>query len=175
MSEAEKVVELTKKPEARKKILKPKIDLLQPKDVVDVFRLFEKSLKEFPWSYPSTEEENPKDLLMQLYHFLSAPGFLGMNLKLGRRPVAQIIGQVQSRPFGAPRHYLFIWNFYMDAQFRKQGLMQQLTQAYFREAKRLGVHHWEANASDELTAQLERTSGFPVYARYRRIGGKTGV
>ena len=93
----EKIVPITK----TKPAPKVRIERLEPKDIVDSWRLLEQQLKAEA-HFPSLDEDEPQSIRAQLYQHLSRPHTLAFVARVGRKPVAQILADVQKRIIGAP-------------------------------------------------------------------------
>jgi ribosomal protein S18 acetylase RimI-like enzyme len=163
------------KPEKKnERAIKPRVEQITVTHIVDAWRLLDRSIKDTHEGYPDLSEESPEKIRAHLYQFISSSNFMGLMLKVGRKPVGHILGRICHRPFGKPERYCFIWNFWIEPEFRKKGMMKTLYQAYFNQLKSQGVFHWEAEARDELTQMLTEYAGYKTEKRYNLIGGKIG-
>lgn len=169
----EKVTPIIAKNVKQTRDIKARVEMIRPNHIVDAWKLFEKSLHESPWTYPSLDEETPENLQHNLFGFISSPRFFGMQIRVGKKVVGQILSTVSNRQFGRPKHFAFIMNFYMDPEYRRKGFMKQLADAYFAELKKSGIHYWEANVHDQ--GLLDTLAGYnkrQSVKRFVRLGGK---
>jgi len=155
-----------------KKSFKPKIYPITPQHIVDVWRLYEQSAKVQLGHYPDLTEEIPEETRHHLFAYILQPNFVGLILKKGRRPIGQILGEIQGRTIGRPKRYCFIWNFWIDPQFRKAGFIKLLYREYFDRLKKSGIFHWEANVAEELAKILIDHKSFKINKLYDHLGGK---
>lgn len=146
------------------KPFKFKVSEILPADIVDVWRLYEKSLKLAPPKYPSMERETPEYIRAQLFQGLSVPNFLGFIARQGRKPIGQFTAHVGMRPLGMPRVYLQPWLFWVEPEFRKQGIAEALKAAMAKTAKEKGIHDWESLTE----AHLVET--FKVMGDFEQVG-----
>lgn len=158
-----------KKPE---KIVKPRIEPITVAHIVDCWKMLDRSIKDTHPGYPDLTEESPERIRAYLFQFISSPSFVGMIAKVGKRPVGHILGRIQLRPFGKPERFCFIWTVWIEPEYRKRGLMKTLSESYFVQLKQYGVHHWEAEAPEELALTLKDFKGFEVKNHAILIGGK---
>jgi ribosomal protein S18 acetylase RimI-like enzyme len=161
------VVEMPQKPKRR-----AKIDVIHPTDIVDVWRLCEHSLRAAPFSYPDLTEDQPEVIRAHLFQYLQSPMFTGLIARFNRRPVGSVLGNVALRPLGRPTKYAFIYGFWVEPQFRHQGIGKQLLEQFFARMKKIGVFSWEANASEALAEELTHKEGIKVLSLMRVIGGR---
>lgn len=156
------------------KEIKLKIQLVEPgRDMVDVWRLFKSSTVHEPWVYPSLEETNDDDMRAEVIRYtLQNPNFIGVIARSGKRPIGQIIGNVVHRPIGKPNHYFFIFNFWVEPEFRKKGVMKQLFPAMMEELKKRGIFNWESFCTEKLGSILVGYKGHETKFLSHRIGGK---
>ena len=165
--------EETKQPEKKKRIFKPRFEVIQPvRDIVDSWRLLDQSFKEDDAGHPYYSDDDPDLVRAHLYNFMVSQGFFGIMAKIGRKPIGQIIGQVHYRPIGRPKQFFFVWNFYVAPQYRRQGVMLALFEAFRKELKQRGIMCWEANAGDKLTEVLLNFPKYKTEKLENRIGGR---
>lgn len=165
--------EVVKLPEKKpEKSFKPRLEMITPAHIVDSWKLLERSIRETGGGYPDLSEERPEIIRAHLFNLIASPRFLGLMLKVGKKPVGQIIGQVVDRGFGRPKQAMFIWNFWIEPEYRKKGGMDLLYKAYFERMRKAGVFYWEADATDELTALLTSYGKYQTKKLMNRIGGK---
>lgn len=147
------------------KKLKPRIEFVElERHIIDCWKLLRQSHQENPQLYPSLHEVDDQELRAHLIKFLSKNNQYGMIMKLGRKPIAQILGCASRHELGRPEKFLFIWNFYISEEHRKQGLMKELLKAYFKWVKSEGLHYWESKVNDGLSEiVLEHFKGEKAY------------
>lgn len=167
------------KPEIKKK-LNPKIHLVEPKDIVDCWKLLRSSIEKKPWKYPSLRETHEDEVRSVLFEIISRPmlspalpGSLSTIMKLGKRPIGQIIGTPAFRNLGDPKLYMFIFNYWIEPEFRKNGFGKALWDDYMVRCRNLGVYAWESNVEhDDLKEFLEGYKGYSTSLLYHRMGGR---
>lgn len=169
MSEVAKVVELKKE---EKKHPKPRIEAVGPTHIVECWKLYERSLKEAPISYPDASEEPHEVIRHHLFRYMNQPNFVGLLAKIGKKPVGIIMGDVQTRPFGRPRAFCELALFWVEPEYRKRGYMQALSEELFSKLKRAGVFHWEANSSAALAGEMQKQNKREISKLCEKIGGK---
>jgi hypothetical protein len=157
-----------------KKHPNPKFIVMDPaKDLIDSWRLFRSSIVNEKWKYPSLAQTHEEEVRSHHYGYVMLnPNFFGMIARIGKRPIAQIIGEVVHRPLGDPKTFFFIWNFWMEPEFRKRGYMKTLWPVFMTEIKKRGVFYWEANGNDSVTEFLKSYEGYKTNILFHRIGGK---
>lgn len=155
-----------------KRVLKPKIETVQPTHIVDVYRLVRESQIEGRQPYPDTTEERPEIVQSHLYQYLADPLVTGLIARFGRKPIGIVLGRVIQRPYGSPKHFAFIWCFWVTPDARKTGVGQQLWSDYCARLKNAGIFHWEAQCHEELEKYLARETGVPVKKLMSIIGGR---
>lgn len=159
-----------KKP--HKKRLKPRLEAIEPSHIVEVIKLHESSLKHFPMLYPSMEEEAPANVRAQLFNMIAQPGYVGYMAFIGRKPVGQFSGFIQTRPFGAPRVFFAAWLFWVEPEARGSGIAEELMKSVFKSLKAKGVFNFEWHATPELVSIYEKVYGGPLKVVSHRIIGK---
>lgn len=159
-----------KKPQ--KKAIKPRLEAIAPSHIVEVLKLYDSSLKAFPMDYPSLEEEPRSNLQAQVFNMVAMPSFVGYMAFVGRRPIGQFSGFIQTRPFGAPRVFFVSWLFWVEPEFRGNKVAESLMEALFKDLKSKGVFNFEWNASPELVNIYEKVYGGPLKVVSHRIIGK---
>ena len=172
MSEPQKTLKVVETVKPAQKAVKFRTVRIMPSDIVESWRLLDRSIRETKPEYPDVSEESPEKIRAHLFQYLSSQGFIGLMAKVGRRPVAQIIGGAEFRPFGRPDRVCFIWNFWVEPECRKSGVMKKLAEEYFSEMKKAGIFYWEANVSDDLLKMLEAARPNAVSKRFNVAGGK---
>jgi GNAT superfamily N-acetyltransferase len=167
-------VAVEKVEKVKEKAIKARVEIIRPEHVIECYRLLEQSLRAAPADfYPDCSEITPEAMRIYLYNYITQPGFVGVTIRVGKRPVGQILAAVHVRPFGKPNYFAFIWNFWIDPEFRKKGLMTQLWFHFSDECRKKQVFHWEADAADELTQSLLHYHKIPTRKLSTRIGGRT--
>lgn len=169
MNEA-KVLDM--KQEKKPRTQRVRIESVTPTDIVEVWRLVERSIRDGGQSYPDTTEDSPEIIRSHLFQYLQAPFFTGLIARVGKRPVGIVLGHVAMRPFGRPSRYAFVHCIWIDPTQRKQGAGKLLWAEYANRMKRAGIHHFECLATDQLTAQLTREEGFPMKRVLSVLGGR---
>lgn len=169
MSEVAQVVELKKE---EKKHPKPRIEAIAPTHIVECWKMFERSIKETNQTYPDTSEESPEVIRHHLFRYMNQPNFVGLMAKVGKKPVAMIIGDVQQRPYGRPKTFCYVWVFWVEPEYRNRGYMETLSEEFFTKLKRAGVFHWECFAHKEVTDALLSYKKRETIKLYEKIGGK---
>ncbi len=156
----------------KSKGFKPKIEVIGSKHILDVWKMFKRCVETTHPDYPDITEVEPSQLRSHLLGYLMNPNFIGLIIKIGRKPIGQILGNVSMRPFGRPSKYCFIWNFWIEPEFRKKGYVKLLFNEYAKYMKERGVHYWEAEAQEELTKFLTGYKKYKTTELHRIIGGK---
>jgi ribosomal protein S18 acetylase RimI-like enzyme len=154
-----------------KQFPRAKIELIQAKDVIDVWKLVDKANREFP-GHPVMDEDSPDLIRMHLYSYLSAPNTLGVIARIGRRPVGFVLGQLASRPMGLPKQFLLIWSFFVEPEFREKGVPQSLYRELFARSKQAGFHYWEAMVNTKQVDELKKDTGIKGNLLSVLVGGK---
>lgn len=155
-----------------KKPPKVRLERINPTQIVEVWKLYDRSLKEGNQPYPDISEDQPEVMRAHLFQYLHHRNTVGVLAKIGKRTVGMILGDVQARPYGRPHVYCYVWVVWVEPEFRKRGVMELMYKDFFSKLKKAGVHYWEANSHDHLTKVL---TGYPKYETrklYDRIGGK---
>lgn len=153
-----------------KKVTNTRID--PAKDLVDVWRLLRSSLILEKWDHPSLSRVHEEDMQAYLSRYmLNTPTFMGMIARVGKRPVAQIFGHGNFHPVGAPEHYFFIHNVWVEPDFRGGQVMPDLWAQFHASLKKSGYFFWEANGYEKLTRRLLKAKGTEIRKLYTRIGG----
>lgn len=166
-------VELVKPSEEKpaEKPLKFRIDRVQVDQVIDCWRLLDRSQSEMSLGYPDLEAVNKDQIRLVLYQQMQLPNFIGFMARAGRKPIGQILGHVQIRPYGRPERFAFVWNFWVEPDCRSKGVMQELFRAFAACLRKHGIEHWEIEANDALVALLsEQKIQATPYSR--RLAGK---
>jgi ribosomal protein S18 acetylase RimI-like enzyme len=158
------------KQEAKAKSIKPRLERLTPTLIVEAWKLLERQLREAPQSYPDLSEESPETIRHHLFQYLNQPTTIGLLMKVGRKPVGMILGDVRRRPYGKPQVYCHIFTAWIEPEYRKKGLMSSLSKEYFSGLKKAGVFYWEASTHGALTEVLLKNEG--VRRLSDLIGGK---
>lgn len=161
-------VEIKVKP----KPVKIKLEEIKPSHIVEVVKLFENSSRIAPMAYPSLAEETQNNMRSHIFQMISRPDYFGMVAYVGRKPVGQFGGFIQTRPFGMPRVYYSSWLFWVEPEFRKQGIAEALMAGVFAELKKRGVFNFEWLAGPELVSIYEKVYGSPLKVVSHRIVGK---
>lgn len=161
-------------PETTKQKHKLKIQLIDPvKDMADIWRLFKSSIVNEPWDYPSLRETHEDDVRAHLIRYtIQNPGFMGIMVRNGKRPVGQIIGQTILRDCGDPKHFFFIYNFWVEPDMRKQGVAKDMWPAFMEELRKRGIFNWEAHCDEKLKNFLTEYKGYETRIISYRIGGR---
>lgn len=167
------VLKIEPAPEKKvEKVIKPRVELINAGMIIESWKLLEQSYHENKWPYPDLTETTPQQVRSFLFWYLSQPTFMGVMVKVGRKPVGQIIGHFEIRPFGSPRAFWSIWNLYVDPEYRGKGIAKLLVESSTDEMKKRGVFHWEAHVFDELAGKLLTQKLVPCQRLHVRIGGK---
>ena len=177
MGEKAKVEQLviveTKKPKKKKRSFKARVEPIQTGHIVEVWRFFMEMVERNRNQYLYIEEEDPHDMRRHLFNYMSNPDYVGYMVKQGRRITSFLQGQILVRPFGRPKKFYFIWNFYVHPDFRGAGHGKLLIKKAFEDMrKNHGIVYWEGEASDKLTKHLVDHSKFQAERLFSRIGGK---
>lgn len=153
---------------------KIKIHVIDPaQDFVDVWRLFKLSLETEKWEYPSLHETHEDEVRADLARYvLQNPYFFGMMIRHGKKPIGQIIGNAQQRNLGLPKNFFFIYNFYIDPEYRKAGHMKALWNEFKEELRKHGIYHFEAAVFSNLKGVLEQITSQEVRVLSYRMGGR---
>ncbi len=142
-------------------------------DMVDVWRLFKSSVVNEKWEYPSLHETHEEDMRCHVIQYvIQNPNFFGLMARVGKRPIGQIVGSMVVRDIGLPKHYFFIYNFWIEPEFRKKGYMKELWGATVEELRKRGIFHIEANCNEKLKNFLMEYKGFETRLLSYRIGGR---
>lgn len=152
----------------------PKIIVMDPaKDLIDSWRLFKSSVENEKWKYPSLSQTHEEEVRSHHYGYVMLnPNFFGMMAKIGKRPIGQIIGEAAFRPLGDPKRFFFIWNFWIEPEFRKRGYMKLLWPQFCSELKKRGLFYFEANSNGHVDEFLKNYKDSPAKVLFHRIGGK---
>jgi hypothetical protein len=139
-----------KKPE---RVLKTKIDLAEPSDVLDVAKLFMASQLDRPWIYPSLKREDLSSITQFVYHLLAGP-CVSLIVRRGKKAVGFVLANPANRPIGVPRTFLRVTAAFADPTVRQSELPSQMKKALGMVAGRAGLSHWEVNPSDMAAIEL---------------------
>lgn len=163
------IVKMEKQEPKKKPAPKFRVERLNPTSIVDVWRLFSKSISEGHPAYPYFDETAPEDLRAHLFAQMSSPAFIGWTLKNGRKPMAHILGVGFSRAVGLPSKYIQVIDFYVEPEWRDHpAVAKALLQKFLASAKAAGFHHWEASVTEASAKLIKNASTL-----YVRVGGKT--
>lgn len=149
-----------------------KIEAIQPKNVIDIWRMYEAEDKENKQAYPDYTEETSQDIRHDLLAYLLDPNFMGASLRLGKRPIGHILGTVVERKIGYPRRAYFISRLWIDPKFRGQGHFKYLTKEFTKILKDKGVYHWESHLSDDNCKRALNLKERKVKKYFNMVGGK---
>ena len=153
-----------------KKNFKPRVEHINPTSIVDVWRLFEKSQLAAEQGLKSALDEcSPSDIRHYLLDYLMKPNFVGVMLKMGRRPIGQIIGHIERRVLEKPKTFFFAWNVWVEPEFRSKGMMQLLSKECGRILKEKDIHVWECSVPEERSKWFEGREGFKAEKIYVRM------
>lgn len=166
MTEAAKVTELKPK---RKQEARPKVTPIQASDVIDVYKMLMKSFAEYPHAYPDLDKHTAQEVTFQIYQFVTASQFVGRIVRVRNKPVAFILGQEALRPIGSPRHFLFLWSFYVDKEFRGQGVFKLLATEMAKEARSRGIEFWESNSDEQTVKFIQKLGKEKVRILHQRV------
>ena len=155
-----------------KKVLKPRIEQVVPTDIVDVWRVVERSIRDRKETYPDTTEDSSEVIRSHVFAYLQAPNFFGLIAKIGKRPVGVLLGHIAQRPYGRPHKYAHIWCFWVDQNFRNNGVGKALWGQFSGTLKKNSLFHWEGVATPELLAELQKEGGAEVKQLQTVIGGR---
>lgn len=136
------------------KPVKIRYDQVQPKDIVDFWRLYEKFIKECKPEHPDLSEEVPESIRAHLYNMIASSRFIGFIAKQGRKPVGMIGGMVAERPFGSPRVFTQVLVFFVEPDFRKKLIGGTLVKELFAASKKIGVHYFEITADAKFSESI---------------------
>lgn len=155
MTEAakENVVEIKK---STKKYPRPRIELVQPTHIVDVWRLVEASIRDGNQVYPDASEDSPEVIRQYLFWYLSQPGFIGLIAKIGRRPVGILLTNVSERPYGRPKRFMTVYCAWVDPKFRQQGVAKVVWANYVAHVKKQNVFHLESRMNEQCAQMIEK-------------------
>jgi ribosomal protein S18 acetylase RimI-like enzyme len=156
-------------------VKKAKISQIDPaKDLVDVWRLFRSSVTNEKWDYPYLGETHESEVMAYLNRYmLTTPSFFGLIMRIGKRPIAHVIGHINVHPVGSPKVYFFVHNFWVEPEFRGNDMHgDALFKAMIEEIRKRGVFHWEATCFDKFSTRILKKKRFGVRKLYTRIGGK---
>lgn len=137
--------------EKKKKPVKIKYELIQPKDIVDFWRLYENELKEAAPGYPSLSDETPEALRAHLFNMIASTNFIGVIARHGKKPVGQLTAMIHQRPFGSPRVYLHLGIYWVIKDYRAMKIGETLVKEMFSRAKASGIHDFEIMAEPHLS------------------------
>lgn len=165
----ETVKEPTKKPAPDSKKAAPKLRLepVAPTHIVDVWRLYERFVRDQTQAYPDLTEETAEVLQSHLFVYLQNPLFKGLLAKVGKKVVGVVLGHVAMRPMGRPRTYLNVTCLYVDPAHRKRGIGKALWKEYTDRMKKAQVFNFEAHLTDEMVSK--NAMGKPMV---KLFGGK---
>jgi ribosomal protein S18 acetylase RimI-like enzyme len=153
-----------------KKVTITRID--PAKDLVDVWRLLKSSLTLEKWEHPSLSRVHEEDMQAYLSRYmLQTPTFFGMIARLGKRPVALVMGSGNVHFVGAPETYFFVHTVWVEPEFRGAHVMNDLWTEFLAEIKKLGYWFWEANSFSKFTPRLLKSKHLKIRKLYTRIGG----
>lgn len=147
-------VEVPKREKSKSKAGNPRVQAIRPSDVLEILGMFLAAIKESPWEYPSLDEHTQADFADWLYFVLSQPTFAGMSLRVGRKSVGYVIGQVVTRPLGKPRQFSHVIGAWIAPEHRSKETTALLKREYFAMLKASGIHHWEANLADKMIPEI---------------------
>lgn len=151
----EAVKEPTKKPAAAepKKAPKLRLDPIQPTHIVDVWRLYERFVRDQSQAYPDMTEEPAEVLQSHLFVYLQNTLFKGLQARVGKRVVGVVLGHVGMRPMGRPKTFLSVTCLYVDPAFRKRGIGKALWKEYTDRMKKAQIFNFEAYLTDEMVSK----------------------
>jgi ribosomal protein S18 acetylase RimI-like enzyme len=171
MTEAVKLVK-SDKPAKQPKPVKLKVEAATPASIIECWKLMERSLRETHAGYPDLSEERPDRIRLHLFNYMSSPTFVGLVVRSGKKVVGQILCDVRMRALGAPTRYVYIWNLWVEPEYRDQGAGKLLLKTLSDQMRAAGIFHWEAEVNDELTAELFKHPSGKVQKLMNRLGGK---
>ena len=130
----------------------PKVKTLpvQPTDVTEVWRLYEKWIRSSGAAYPDLSEDKGDVIMSHLFQYMQARTFAGMRAVIGKKTVGIILGNLSARPIGRPSRFVYLTCLFVDPAHRGQGIGKSLWQAYSESFKRVGVFNFECQATDEV-------------------------
>ena len=161
----------TASPEPKKRVLKIKASSIVPTDIVDCWRLYQSSLKNSRQPYPDLSGEDPSLMRSCLFAYISSPMFAGFIVRVGKKPVGMILADVQTRPFGAPHAFAFVWTLWVEPEYRKEGVGKMLWAEFRMRFSKAGIRQWEAWSNVDLTQVLEKATRGGIHKLMDRIGG----
>lgn len=170
MAEAQ-VVDI-KAGERTKKAIKPRLEPIQPTQVVEIWRLVRESIFHGNQVYPDNTEENPDLIQSHLFEYMKQPNFAGLLARIGKKPAGIVLGNIVRRPYGRPSVFCFVWCLWVDPSARKQGVGQALWKQYAENLRRAHIFHWEAQVGSALEKELVRDAGIPVRPLFSVVGGR---
>jgi GNAT superfamily N-acetyltransferase len=154
-----------------KKTVKIRTEAMQPSHIVDCWRLYKHSLELAPPVYPSMAGETPELIRANLFQMLSAPNLVGFIAKNGKRPVGQIIGFITQRQFGSPRVYVQFAIFWVEPEYRKQGVAKLMLGDFFKKCRAMGVGHYESVTDIPLVEEFLKFAPGKAAVVSHRISG----
>lgn len=164
MTEPTKPTEAPKPKTARP----PKVDLIGPSDIVDVWRLFE----HYPQNYPNLKGERPEAMRSHMLSSIMQPNFLGVIARYGKKPVGMLTGFVAMRPYGQPNVFFSFWMCFVKEEARKSGVGKAMLARLFDLLKRQGVNDFESIIEPEYVPLMEHLYGSELKVVSHRIVGK---
>lgn len=162
-------------PKVEPKPLHFKVSELIPADIIDSWKLFEMSQKLFPQNYPVLEEEQPSFVRAHILKAMVSENFFGVIARAGRKPIGQITGMVQVRPYGTPRVFFQFWLFFVDPAYRKASVGWSLFSELSKILKSKGIHNFESVIDPVMIPVMEKVYGGPLQVVSHRIIGKLKV
>lgn len=159
-------------PAQKKRALpKPKISPIVPTDIVDCWRLYQRSLKESHQPYPDRSADDPEVIRACLFSYITNQYFKGLIVRIGKKPVGMVLADIQRRPFGAPHVFAFVWAFWIEPEYRKQGLGKFLWRDFAGRLSYAGVRNWEAWTHAGLSEEIQQIGFVGARKLMDRIGG----
>lgn len=155
-----------------KRIFKPRFESVMPGHIVDVWRLVEHSLLEGKQTYPDTTEDSPEKIRSHLFQYMQMPGFAGLVAKVGSRTAGTILGHVQTRSYGRPSRFCFLWCLWIEPQYRKQGIGKLLIQEYSSRMKKAGIYHWESSVRADFGDEFKGLGAGSAEVLMKTLGGR---
>jgi predicted N-acetyltransferase YhbS len=125
-----------------KRVIKPKLEIIQPKAIVEVWRLYDRASQ--GQTYPDISEVTDDVIQSYLLQYLQAKFFLGLIARIGKKPVGLVMGDVRIRPYGNPLCYVYVDKFFVDPQYRKTGIGKALRAEFTAQLNQKGVFYYES-------------------------------
>ena len=153
----------------KKRTPKPRVEPIHCTQIVELWRLVERSQREAAkHAYPDVSEETPEVLRSHLFAYLQQRFFTGLVVRVGKKAVGYVMGDVRVRAFGRPSRYVYVQDMWIDPGFRNQGIGKVLWTEFADRLRKAQVSHFESVQHD--TSSFQRAIGAEPVANL--LGGK---